>query len=128
MRRWLLWIFTSREDSNFTYAISDRCKINLAASLASILRKDYGEIAEYFREIEADEAFNSMMLKLLDAHPARYRTDGPLIGRRITWYAIARAIKPKVLVETGVDQGIGATVRRPVFSRSLGWGFLTNSA
>lgn len=28
----------------------------------------------------------------------------------MVWYAIARSIKPKILVETGVDQGMGAVV------------------
>ena len=31
-----------------------------------------------------------------------------LLGRRIGWYAFVRAIKPKIVVETGVHQGIGA--------------------
>src|SRR6185369_8163033 len=31
-------------------------------------------------------------------------------SRRLGWYALVRAIKPKIVVETGVDQGLGACV------------------
>ena len=31
-------------------------------------------------------------------------------GRRLGWYAIIRAVKPRVVVETGVDKGLGACV------------------
>jgi len=31
-------------------------------------------------------------------------------GRRLGWYAFARIIKPKLIVETGVDKGLGAVL------------------
>jgi len=31
-------------------------------------------------------------------------------GRRLGWYAFARAMKPKITVETGVDKGIGSVL------------------
>jgi len=118
-----VWIFTSRADSNFTYALTDRCKVNLATSVASLLQKDYAEISGYFREIETDEAFNAHVRRPWSKHPERYRTDEvPLIGRRIVWYAIARATKPKVLVETGVDQGMGAVVLCAALARNAAEG------
>jgi hypothetical protein len=42
LKNWVAWIFTSRSDSNFTCPLTERCKINLAASLASILQTEYG--------------------------------------------------------------------------------------
>jgi predicted O-methyltransferase YrrM len=33
-----------------------------------------------------------------------------LFGRRIGWYAMVRISKPKVIVETGVDKGLGSMV------------------
>jgi len=123
VKNWIIWIFTSREDSNFTYALSDRCKTNLAASLSSILQKDYEEIAGYFREIENDGDFNSYVQRLWVKHPERNRTDkAPNVGRRMVWYAIARAMKPTVVVETGVDQGLGAIVLCAALSRNASEG------
>ncbi len=119
VKNWVSWIFTSRADSNFTYALTDRCKTNLAASLSSLLQTNYEEIVGYFREIETDVEFASHLTKLWLKHPERYRTDEtPLVGRRMVWYAIARATKPKVLVETGVDQGMGAVVLCAALSRN----------
>ena len=31
-------------------------------------------------------------------------------GRRLGWYAVARALKPKIIVETGVDKGMGSVL------------------
>src|SRR4051812_44892469 len=110
-RQWSKWLITSRADSNFTYSITERCKLSLAASLASILDAPYTEIASYFAEIEADDQLRSHFNNLWSAHPEKYRTDNNQeVGRRIVWYAIARLKKPKVIVETGVDQGMGSVV------------------
>jgi hypothetical protein len=73
VRNWLVWIFASRENGNFTYQLTERCKVNLAASLATLLQKDYREIAGYFHEIEADDDFNSYIKRLWLKHPAKYR-------------------------------------------------------
>jgi predicted O-methyltransferase YrrM len=83
------------------------------------LHRDYAEIAGYFREIETDDAFKAHLLGLWEKHPEKYRTDStPLIGRRMVWYSIARATKPKVIVETGVDQGIGSVVLCAALARN----------
>jgi predicted O-methyltransferase YrrM len=111
VRSWIVWIFTSSEDSNFTYELTERCKVNLAASLASLLQKDYSEIEGYFHEIETDDDFNSHLKRLWRDHPERFRTDERShVGRRMVWYAIVRATKPQTVIETGVDQGMGAVV------------------
>ncbi len=116
---WLRWLFASRADSNFTYHLTDRCRVNLIASVASLLAKDFTEIERYFNEIESDNAFDAHMRALWRSHPERYRTDEtPLIGRRVVWYAVARTTKPKVIVETGVDQGIGAVVLCAALARN----------
>jgi hypothetical protein len=48
VKKWLVWIVCSREDANFTYDLTERCRINLAASPSSMLRKDYSDILGYF--------------------------------------------------------------------------------
>lgn len=120
---WLVWLFTSRSDSNFTYELTDRCKVNLAASLASLLQRDYAEIAGYFHEIETDAEFAAHIRRLWQEHPEKYRTDeAPLVGRRMVWYAIARSTRPGIVVETGVDQGMGAVVLCAALARNAGEG------
>ncbi len=124
VRRWLWWIVSSREDSNFTYALTERCKFTLAVSVASFLRRDFAEIEGYFREIETDQQFIDHVRNLSRRHPERGRTDRtPHVGRRMVWYAVARALKPKIIIETGVDQGIGAAVLCAALLRNDAEGF-----
>jgi predicted O-methyltransferase YrrM len=44
--------------------------------------------------------------------PIHSRTADPVprFARRIGWYALVRCLKPKVVVETGVDKGLGSVV------------------
>ncbi|MEI1305755.1 class I SAM-dependent methyltransferase [Rhizobium aouanii] len=43
-------------------------------------------------------------------------------GRRLGWYAIARVKKPKVLIETGVDHGVGSCVLASALLRNAAEG------
>jgi predicted O-methyltransferase YrrM len=44
-------------------------------------------------------------------------------GRRLGWYAVARAIKPKTIVETGVDKGLGSCVLSAALARNTEEGY-----
>jgi predicted O-methyltransferase YrrM len=43
-------------------------------------------------------------------------------GRRLGWYAIARATKPRTIVETGVHDGLGSTVLLRALERNAAEG------
>jgi hypothetical protein len=46
---------------------------------------------------------------MIDSNDYRHIADRQVrLGRRIGWYAFARALKPKVVIETGVDKGLGS--------------------
>jgi predicted O-methyltransferase YrrM len=123
VREWIIWLFKSREDGNFTYALTQRCQINLTAGLSNILNESPDVIRKYLGEIQDDAEFKSHIAGLLPKHPDRYRTDQePHVGRRMVWYAIVRAIKPEVVVETGVDQGMGAVVLCAALKRNASEG------
>ncbi|MES2192829.1 MAG: class I SAM-dependent methyltransferase [Pseudomonadota bacterium] len=123
VRAWIIWLFKSREDSNFTYALTQRCQINFIAGLSSILNQSPDLIKKYLGEIQDDAEFRSHFASLLPTHPDRYRTDlEPHIGRRMVWYAVVRATKPEIVVETGVDQGMGAVVLCAALKRNASEG------
>jgi predicted O-methyltransferase YrrM len=46
-----------------------------------------------------------------------------LLGRRLGWYAMVRAMKPKLVVETGVHQGVGAVTIITALRRNSEEGF-----
>ena len=48
----------------------------------------------------------------------------PSFGRRLGWYAIARALRPRVIVETGVDRGLGSVLLCAALKRNTAEGYL----
>jgi hypothetical protein len=107
----LPWLVQSRETSNFTYDLTPRNQAHLAELLAVALKRKPAEIAGYIGELVADEALKAAVT----ARVGQLGRDSGLdpdarFGRRVGWYAIARAIKPRVVVETGVEKGLGAVV------------------
>jgi len=44
-------------------------------------------------------------------------------GRRIGWYAIIRATKPKIVIETGIDKGLGSCVITSALMKNSEEGF-----
>ena len=44
-------------------------------------------------------------------------------GRRLGWYAFIRVIKPKVVIETGVDKGLGSILLCSALLRNKEEGF-----
>jgi predicted O-methyltransferase YrrM len=39
-------------------------------------------------------------------------------GRRVGWYALTRVLKPRIIVETGVDKGLGACLLTAALKRN----------
>lgn len=51
---------------------------------------------------------------------SRFETDGSkLFGRRVGWYAVARICKPALIIETGVDRGLGSVLLCRALMRNL---------
>jgi predicted O-methyltransferase YrrM len=123
VRVWIAWLFRSRENANFTYALTERCQIYFAAGLSALLGERPQTIRKYMDEIQQDAEFSHHIRTLQREHPLRYRTDPePSVGRRMVWYAIVRMTKPALVVETGVDQGMGAVVLCAALKRNAAEG------
>lgn len=109
--RGFTWVFTSREHYNYTYNLHPMSVEYLAATLAVVTGKPNSEIMGYIREIEGDEKLKAHIVQKTQASPEKYVADTEVrFGRRMGWYALVRALKPKVVVETGVDKGLGSVV------------------
>ena len=69
-----------------------------------------GEIEAYIQEAIADTALRTHHDRLVQVHEGQVTARGlrSPFGRRLGWYAVARAMKPRVVVETGVERGHGA--------------------
>lgn len=105
------WLFKSREFTNFTYDLTPNNKRYLASLIASITNKNYHEIMDYIQEIDNNFVLKQHIETITKKSSERFVADSEArFGRRIGWYAFVRAIKPKIVVETGVDKGIGSCV------------------
>jgi hypothetical protein len=100
-------VLATGETHNFTYDLKDRNLRYLAETIACATARPPVEIEGYINEAIADAALRAHVLS--DSKmPARHL--GSPFGRRLGWYAVARTIKPKVIVETGVERGHGAVM------------------
>lgn len=115
----LRWAFTSKEHYNHTYHLTDLNKTYLASYIAVITGHEVGEIEKYFRELDNDETLRRTLEERTLASPDRHNSDlEPRYGRRLGWYALIRVTKPRVVMETGVDRGLGTAVLAAAMMRN----------
>ena len=105
-RLFLLFMLRGRETTNFTYDLANTDE--LVEFVAAALERPVSEIAGYVREVEEDTALRSA----LSARLARRkdRNPQPLFGRRVGWYCLVRALRPRLVVETGTADGLGTAL------------------
>jgi predicted O-methyltransferase YrrM len=105
------WLFTSHEDTNFTYEVTDLNLAYCASALEIISGVSQTKIEAYFQELLTDQEIQDHVRNLLRANPSIQNADErSTFGRRVVWYALARILRPRTIVETGVDKGIGSLV------------------
>jgi predicted O-methyltransferase YrrM len=105
------WVFSSREVTNFTYDLTPRNTRYLAHFLATAFGVDSARVGALFDELAASTELKAHLATYAQQQAISAECDGAArFGRRIAWYAVVRLIKPRLVVETGVDQGMGALV------------------
>jgi len=113
LRAVMRWLLVSREDTNYTYDLTPQNRLHLAHLLAVVTGCPVTEIKGYMAELDGDDALRAHIAANFDAQTpvARAISDRyARYGRRMGWYALVRICKPKLLVETGVDKGLGSVV------------------
>ena len=105
------WSFLSREDTNYTYPNSARSLDYLAHTIAAAIAVPAHEARAYMDEAQNDERLKRHVLEGIKNGPYRSYADLRCeFGRRLGWYWIARILKPRLIVETGVDKGFGSVL------------------
>ncbi|MEQ8233901.1 MAG: class I SAM-dependent methyltransferase [Gammaproteobacteria bacterium] len=103
------WARSSRETTNFTYDLAPLDYDYLAHTLAVVCGRDPATMAGFVDEVRQDAELADWYREARQHVPQAVRLDDQLrLGRRVGWYAAARALKPALIVEAGVDTGIGA--------------------
>ncbi len=108
---YIRWLVYSRETTNFTYPLEPTNKRYLASLIADVINIEFEEVESYINEIEKHRELKEHIASMTASSEFAVFADHKVeFGRRVGWYAFARALKPKVIVETGVDKGLGACV------------------
>ena len=105
------WGFASKEYTTYTYHLTEDNLLNLAQTISVVTHQDCPVILEYFRELESNRELKDHIIQTIKGSDEKKYADLEVrFGRRLGWYAFARIIKPKVIIETGVDKGLGSVV------------------
>jgi hypothetical protein len=102
----LRFLLADPELDNFTYDISNTDE--LTCTLAAALQSSIDSVHSCVLELEDDEGFRNELSTQLRRRRDRRRV--ALYGRRIGWYVITRLLKPRLIVEAGVHDGLGSSV------------------
>jgi len=117
------WWFTSNELANYTYDLEPTNQRYLAALLTQVLNVDHFTIERYINEAFGDTDLKLHISLETDRSDLSGQADAEArLGRRLGWYAIARAMKPRVIVETGLDKGLSSCVLTAALKRNTAEG------
>jgi predicted O-methyltransferase YrrM len=118
------WAFVSKEHYNHTYHLTPLNRQYLASFISVVSGHPVEVIEGYMAELENDSALRETLVRRTLSSPARHYSDAePRYGRRLGWYALLRATKPRVVVETGIDRGLGTVVLAAALKRNSAEGF-----
>lgn len=115
------WALHSREDSNFSYDLTPRNRAYLAATVAVVMNISFDQAKALLAEPDGEAL--AYVTKKLAALGISEIDKSPSFGRRLGWYGIARALRPRVIVETGVDRGLGSVLLCAALQRNTAEGF-----
>lgn len=107
----LIWGIKSKEDTNYTYDLSEENIICLAQTISVVTQKKHDLILQYINEARNDKFLMESIINTAKKSPFRHLADLEIrFGRKLGWYAFIRAIKPKITVEAGVDKGTASVL------------------
>ncbi len=107
----LVWLWKRREFTNFTYDLKPANKEYLAWFVSSVCDVSITEVIDYFNEIESNEIFQNELATRMKSNKRGNEFENiSFWGRRLGWYAIVRATKPNLVVESGTEKGLGSVI------------------
>ncbi|MGN9778716.1 O-methyltransferase [Micromonospora sp. H33] len=117
------WLVQSREHHNYTYDLTPLSRNHLAWFVSVVCDIPVKQVRAYLDEIEADDNLRQHLQQAIAGAERRGLADKQIrYARRIGWYAIVRASRPKHIVETGVDKGLGSVVLAAALLRNAAEG------
>ncbi len=98
------FVLLDPETHSYSYELGNREE--LVAFCASLLDIPPSDAAAYLAETDGDPELGARLRRrTLLRIDAKWRLP---LGNRLLWYVVARAVKPRLVVETGIFDGLGS--------------------
>jgi predicted O-methyltransferase YrrM len=108
------YVLLDPDVGDFSYDLDNEGE--LVDFLARTLALDRAAVAGYLAEIRAEPALTRELAARVRWRPDMKRRVG--LAHRVAWYAIVRATKPRLVVETGIKHGVGSLVLLAALERN----------
>ena len=105
------WLIASNEKTNFTYKLRPLNERQAMHLVSLVCAAPFDQVQSIMAELDKSADMVAHMRNVVAGLSEVLRQSAdlePRFGRRKIWYAIARILKPRLIVETGVDQGLGS--------------------
>jgi hypothetical protein len=112
------YVLLDPDVGDFSYDLENEAE--LVAFLAAALDCEPAAIAGYLAEIRASPELTRELAARVRWRPDMKRRVG--LTHRVGWYAMVRALKPRLVVETGIKHGIGSLVLLVALERNASEG------
>lgn len=103
--QWVPFVLWDPEPDNFTYEIANLSE--LAEWTATVTRSGLDSAEAFLAEPGNDPVLSARLRDATRRHWL-WTKRSPAFGKRLGWYALARSIRPALIVETGVHDGLGS--------------------
>lgn len=104
-----VWSKLKNESTNFYYDLTSNNLGDLISLVSLICDIDAELVEKHINEINENTKLKSHIADSWQNDPLM--VDGLVgFGRRVGWYALIRLLKPRIVIETGIHQGVGACV------------------
>jgi hypothetical protein len=105
VRRHWRFVLASPEPDNYTYEISNEAE--LAGWVARVLGCEVPVVQTFVDEPRSDP---KLAVRLREATAGRWLWSKrrPPFGKRVGWYAVARGLRPRLVIEVGAHDGLGS--------------------
>lgn len=115
---WLTHVLLDPEVESYTYDVANQDE--MARFVAALVGVAPASVEEWLAEVHDEPELNERLRRRV-----RWRLDFKRrmpLGHRLAWYPLVRALKPAVVVETGIYAGLGSLVLLRALERNAAEG------